>query len=144
MKDLEKSILTLIAWIGCFVLAIHAMNMDSQIGVILAFIGAFAFPMLLWWNEEQISEFFGDSSSYDEDGNEKPSASNLPDKLKREDSYDQKMRLLMELMDDDERDAFKQTLKEQVINRHSRLSDDLVDGELPFDAESYEDLYDKR
>jgi hypothetical protein len=139
VKDLEKSILTLIAWIGCFVLAIHAMNTDMNLGVILAFAGAFGLPMLLWWDEETIGEFFmGDSSD-----EEQPVSSSTNDKLKREDTYDQKMRLLMELMDEDERQAFKQTLKEQIINRNSRLADDWVDGELPFDAEEYE-IYDRK
>jgi hypothetical protein len=143
MKDLEKSILTLIAWIGCFVLAIHAMNTDMTIGIILAFAGAFGFPMLLWGDEEQISEFFMGDSSADDDEKQATSASQTSDKLKRKDSYDQKMRLLMELMDDDEREAFKQTLKDQVINRYNHLADGLVDGELPFDAEEF-DLYNRK
>lgn len=138
MKDLEKSFLTLIAWIGCFVLAIHGMNTDMTIGVIFAFLSAFGFTMILWWNDEQISEFFGDGSHKSETSDEV-----LTYKAKREDSYDSKMRLLMELMDDDEREAFKQTLKDQIINRHTRLDDGLVDGELPFDAEEY-DLFTRK
>lgn len=37
--------------------------------------------------------------------------------------------LLLELMDDDERQAFKEALAERMLNRVDRLSDD--DGELP-------------
>lgn len=129
MKDFEKYLLTLIAWVGCFVLAIHAMNNDITIGVILAFLGAFAFPMLLWWSEDEVGEFARDEGA-------------TTHKPKREDTYHQKMQLLMELMDEDERAAFKQLLKEQIINNH-HLADGLVDGELPFDADEY-DLYDQK
>jgi len=46
---------------------------------------------------------------------------------------DDKLALLLELMDDDERAAFKETLKQQVLAGES-------DGELPYDAELLEAL----
>ena len=51
---------------------------------------------------------------------------------------DAKLRLLYELMDDDEREAFKATLKQRVL-------DDMTydDGELATDAETLESLLDE-
>lgn len=42
---------------------------------------------------------------------------------------DEKMRLLWELMDEDERIAFKETLKERMLARYDRFDD----GEIPYD-----------
>lgn len=131
--DIGRLIATTIIWLGCFSL-VFANIMNSGSGIVtlgilfLAVIGS----VPIW-------ESKGAPPTTDTATNE----SFNQEKLKREDTYDQKMRLLMELMDEDERDAFKQTLKEQVINRHSRLADDLMDGELPFDAEEY-DIYDRK
>lgn len=47
-----------------------------------------------------------------------------------------KMDMLMEMMDEDERRAFKETLKRQMLNN-------LSDGELNYDAESLESLMDE-
>jgi flagellar motor component MotA len=52
---------------------------------------------------------------------------------------DAKMRMLMELMDEDERIAFKQALKQQIL-RDARLN---ADGELNYDAEIIESYMDE-
>lgn len=60
-------------------------------------------------------------------------AEQQPGKGKRGES--DKLMLLMQLMDDDERAAFKETLRRSVL-RDARLSDD---GELPLSAAYFED-----
>lgn len=62
---------------------------------------------------------------------------------------DEKLALLYELMDDDERRAFKKALQDEYLSkpRKPRPLSQLVDGELPFDDESYfedEDDYYRR
>ncbi len=57
------------------------------------------------------------------------------DKAKRESTQTDKLALLMELMDEDERATFKKGLMDQVL-RERGLS---RDGELPIDAEYFED-----
>lgn len=54
---------------------------------------------------------------------------------------DEKLALLYELMDDDERRAFKRALQEDYLStpKRARPLSTLVDGELPFDDESYFD-----
>jgi len=55
---------------------------------------------------------------------------------KRKRGTDDKFSLLMELMDDDERAAFKEALMRRVLADAA----DSGDGELPYDAESLEAL----
>jgi hypothetical protein len=50
---------------------------------------------------------------------------------------DQRLNTLLALMDDDERDAFKQALKDQYLGTSTKRKNHLTDGELPFDAEDY-------
>jgi hypothetical protein len=59
-------------------------------------------------------------------------------KIKR-DSTDS-LSVLMALMDEDERQEFKQQLKQRMLDNVSRGS---VDGELPLDSESLESLLDE-
>jgi hypothetical protein len=126
--DIGRVFATAIIWIGCFGL-VGANIITGGSGIVtlgILFIAMLA-SVPIWESKES------DKSS------KTPSDTTVnPEKLKREDSYDQKMRLLMELMDDDEREAFKQTLKQQVISHRNPLSDRLIDGELPFDADEYE------
>lgn len=131
--DLGRVIATTIIWLGCFGL-VGANILTGGSGIVtlgILFIAMLA-SVPIWESKEsnKSTKAPADTTFH-------------PEKLKREDSYDQKMRLLMELMDDDERAAFKQTLKEQLINHHHHLTDGMVDGELPFDADEYE-FYDKQ
>ncbi|GAB4512328.1 MAG: hypothetical protein OHK0046_11670 [Anaerolineae bacterium] len=60
------------------------------------------------------------------------SAQASAEKSKRGGEID-KMAMLMQMMDDDEREAFKEALKQRVLNG--------LDGELPYDAAYYEEQY---
>jgi hypothetical protein len=60
------------------------------------------------------------------------------EKAKR--SQSDSLSALMELMDEDERQEFKQQLKQRMLDNVSRGS---VDGELPLDSESLESLLDE-
>jgi hypothetical protein len=53
---------------------------------------------------------------------------------------DDKLSLLMSLMDDDERVAFKEALKQRLLDSAAAPTD----GELPYDAESLEALLDSQ
>lgn len=60
---------------------------------------------------------------------------------------DEKLELLLELMDEDERRAFKRALKEEYLSGKARPAslNQLIDGELPFDADDPyfdDDVYD--
>lgn len=69
-------------------------------------------------------------------------------KRKNTSPEDQRLNTLLALMDDDERDAFKQALKDQYLPSAStaKRKNHLIDGELPFDAEdyTYEDNFSRR
>jgi hypothetical protein len=54
---------------------------------------------------------------------------------------DEKLALLYELMDDDERRAFKRALQDEYLDQRSRSKSlsNLIDGELPFDDPYFED-----
>lgn len=59
------------------------------------------------------------------------------EKPKREKMQVNPMQALMELMDDDEREAFKEQLKQQILNNNGNVNSE---GELLYDAETYEAL----
>ena len=59
------------------------------------------------------------------------------EKAKRQGSGNQKMALLMELMDDDEREAFKETLKRRVLDE-ARIGGD---GEITYGDTTLESLF---
>ncbi len=59
-------------------------------------------------------------------------------KAKRAPVRDEKLALLLELMDESERRAFKRALQEDYLaGQRSRSFSSLIDGELPFDVDPY-------
>lgn len=127
--DLGRVIITSIIWIGCLSIAITTLITGSNmIGVIFPLLMAVGGTATIWGSASSKSER-RQALTRDQQDNFY--------KAKREDAYEQKMRLLMEMMDDDEREAFKQALKRQLLNQDSKRGH-LVDGELPFDADEYD------
>jgi hypothetical protein len=127
--NIGRVIISLVVWVGCLGVAITTLLTGSNIiGVIFPMIMAMGSTAVLWGQEgasrrasaRQFSQFDGH-----------------PLKAKNESAYERKMRLLMEMMDDDEREDFKRSLKRQLLNDYSKRGH-LIDGELPFDAEEYD------
>jgi hypothetical protein len=67
----------------------------------------------------------------------------MPVKRKNTSDEDQRLNTLLALMDDDERHAFKEALKDQYLGNTTKRKNQLMDGELPFDVDDYEYRYDK-
>lgn len=67
-------------------------------------------------------------------------------KRKNSSAEDQRLNTLLALMDEDERKAFKEALKDQYLSKQTKRKNQLIDGELPFDAEEYDDdlIYNQR
>lgn len=61
----------------------------------------------------------------------------IPTKRKNTSDEDQRLNTLLALMDDDERHAFKEALKDQYLGTAPKRKNRLSDGELPFDADEY-------
>lgn len=131
--DVGRVIVTAIIWVSC--LAVVLTNIIMNGSMILTMFSLFmaVIGMIPIWEQKTSSSSGRFGNQYD----------NYPTKAKNESTYEQKMRLLMELMDEDERQAFKDRLKAQITQTQNRLSDGLMDGELPFDAEEYE-IYDRK
>lgn len=60
---------------------------------------------------------------------------------KRKRAEPDKVRLLMDMMDEDEREAFKQAMKDRLLGASDRLRDD---GELPADADMLDTYLNER
>lgn len=126
MNDLGRLIISIVIWVGCVGIAVTTLiTNNSIIGVIFPLIMAVAGTVALWG---------GDNSAKHPTQRRFGPPSHINTKLKRESSYEEKMRLLMEMMDEDERQEFKQMLKRQVLNQNTPHSN-LVDGEMPFDMD---------
>lgn len=135
MNTLGKTIATVFMWIILGAIGMSGILADPGLGgtesAIIA-IGAMLAGIIgtgMIWSPEVFN-----GSSHDE------SKQTHTEKAKRQ-AGDQRMALLLEMMDEDEREAFKETLKRRVLNG-ARFSED---GELPYGADMlYEDEREKR
>lgn len=121
-KSLFRAFTSIIIWALCTGIAITAID-DSNTWAVIVALGAAMMSTLFIWSEDS-----DDRQASDE------KTANVGKAKRGGDPQAEKMRLLMELMDDDERQAFKETLKAQLL----RDSRHLVDGELPYDAELFD------
>ncbi|TVR20443.1 MAG: hypothetical protein EA396_10680 [Anaerolineaceae bacterium] len=139
-KNALKSFTSIVIWGLCTLIAIVAIGTsgagESGWTVVIALIAAMMSTLFIW------SDDSGNASA----SNKKSAEAAKAGKSKRGANNPQaeKMHLLMELMSEDEQQAFKEALKAQVL----RDSRHLVDGELPYDAELFDpkefDAPDKR
>jgi hypothetical protein len=126
--DIGRVIVTSVIWVGCLSVALATvMTGANMIGLIFPMIMAMGGTAVLWGSDSPASRRrearrFG--NQYDD----------YPIKAKNESTYEQKMRLLMDMMDEDERQDFKNSLKRQMLNQ-DRAQKNLVDGEMPFDMD---------
>jgi hypothetical protein len=137
MKNFWKSVTTMGIWVLCSGISITALvTGNSGTFAILIPLVAATFSTLFLWDE---------GKSSDDIDIDKPQKAPL-EKSKRggNSGGGDKMNLLMQLMDDDERQAFKEALKQQVLSQQGGF----LDGELPYDADVFdryeEDLPAKR
>ena len=137
LENIVKGIITLIMWVFLSAISIGAMIESStfaQAGnievlalgpLVIALFGTFIIWVLpdLVRNEhnENIAKLTNKEHS----------------KNKRQSSGSDKLSLLMELMDEDERQAFKETLKQRILD-DTRLD---ADGELSYGADTLESLF---
>jgi len=99
--------------------------------VVLAWLGAVFGTLLIWGIPEFLKLYHLKILSQ---------AGQSPEKGKRggQSRYDDKLTLLMDLMDEDEREAFKEALKQRVLD-DGRYDD----GELPYGSNTLESLMDE-
>ena len=96
--------------------------------IILAWIGVVCATLLIWGIPEFLKLYHLKILSQTGESTEK-------NKREGRSRYDDKLALLMEIMDEDERAAFKEALKQQVLDdAHYH------DGELPYNSDSLESL----
>lgn len=119
-----RVISTAVMWLICGAIAIAAIfASDGDLGSTMPVIGsvmlaATAASFFVWGGTEALA---GSSASQ-----AKPEAESY-EKAKRQSSADSRMKLLLEMMSDDERAAFKDGLRRQVLEDMRGSSD----GELP-------------
>jgi hypothetical protein len=123
--DFWKAVTTLGVWAAVVAISIVLNLTNSGMGwlvSIVAIVFGFVTTMQVW-EKGRVSE-------------RSVRAAESFEKAKRSSDPETRMRLLMEMMDDDERQAFKQAMKEPMLSV-SR------DGELNYDADSLGALLDE-
>lgn len=134
MRDLTKLIVSSIMWIAVSLISVMALvfgnNMngaDVPIAIIAPLVVALMGTFFIWVAPELGK---ADAEKYKSRRLEQLQSDEKPKRMS-------KMDMLMELMDEDERYAFKEALKRQMLNN-------LSDGELNYDAETLESFMDDR
>lgn len=117
-----KAIVSVFIWcVVAFIAGTGLLNSGSINGlaltviIFISFLSAALATMALW-----VPQVFHESVTVTDE---------VPEKAKHVDSEEARLRMLMELMDDDEREAFKQTLKQRMLD-----ADPYADGELPLSS----------
>ncbi len=129
-SNINKSAVIVTLWITMAVLAFFGLTIGSSrmggelswyfvLPLLLAFVGTFA----VWWTDVLATRMLSS-----------PRSGADSEKAKRQGA--DKLALLMDLLDEDERAAFKARLMDEVLAEAGSGSD----GELPYDAESLEAL----
>lgn len=130
-KDKAKMIATIAMWVMAIVISISGMSQDflgtaipennmvwlAIAPLVIAVMGTF----MIWVIPELDSN--------------QAAASNDESTGKAKRQHGDKLSLLLEMMDEDERAAFKHLLKQQVLEEHR-----YADGELPYNGDSLESL----
>ncbi len=130
MNNFWKSATTVSIWVLCSGVTITlavASNM-GVLGLIIPFMAAGLTSMMIWSDDNSTQQ------------SQRPRVEVGPaGKKKRGGDGSDKMRLLLELMDEDEREVFKETLKRQVLRQQGNL----IDGELPYNADIFDEYEDE-
>lgn len=129
--QLQLSIMVWIAAaVGFFAIGIYGAISELDVAglFIMMMVAAMASTIMIW-----MLPIFGNRSEHTEQTQQQE-----PGKAKRE--GDDRLALLLSLMDDDEREAFKAALKQRVLADVGGPVGGPDDGELPYDAESLETL----
>lgn len=119
MENFWRFVLTITIWVLSAGIAITALivsensNTDPSDIAILSIIGALVATFIIWG----IPALAGESST------QSTSIKETIGKAKRGDSSDDRMSMLLQLMTPDERETFKQSLQQQIL-QDARLSSD--------------------
>jgi hypothetical protein len=136
LENIVKGIITVVMWALLSVVSIGAVIEGSSFApsisveamalgpLIIALFGTF----IIWVLPDLVKSDHAEKIAKLNDGNIKN---------KRQSGGSDKLSLLMELMDEDERQAFKATLKQRVLD-DTRLN---ADGELSYGTDTLESLF---
>jgi hypothetical protein len=138
MSNTWRIILMVVVWIALGSIAASAIgaahlsgNIDANAITIIAMVMATVSTIAIWLGPEWVTARRGGSQTHYISGEwekAKRGANNLPE--------DSRLALLLELMDEDERQAFKERLQRQVLDE-AYLTDD---GEIAYRGQSLKTL----
>lgn len=131
MKDLSKAIVLTLIWIGCVVVSIVSATNNVLFGATGDASMAIVFPLVVALLATFAIYGFPEMMQAINRGQERDRNHLTPEKGKRL-AGDDKLALLLSMMDEDEKDAFKDALKRQMLARNRSPFED---GELSDDAE---------